>query len=51
MPLYRGEDSVDINSRKLMDEGYSKKKATAIAVRIANRKKRGKKRKEKKHHG
>lgn len=43
MPLYRGEENIGKNYRKLMDEGYSKKQATAIAIKVAGRKGRPKK--------
>ena len=51
MPLYRGEENLGKNSQKLMDEGYSKKQATAIAIRIASRRIRDKKHKKDKKNG
>jgi len=51
MPLYRGEENLGRNSRKLMDEGYSKKQATAIAIKIAGRKSHDKKNKKEKKNG
>ena len=50
MPLYNGEENLGKNSRKLMEEGYSKKQATAIAIKVASRR-GGKKKQEKKKRG
>lgn len=50
MPLYKGEQNIGKNYRKLMEEGYSKKQATAIAIKVAGRKS-GKKKQEKKKRG
>jgi hypothetical protein len=50
MPLYKGEQNIGKNYRKLMEEGYSKKQATAIAIKVAGRK-GGKKKQEKKKRG
>jgi hypothetical protein len=49
MPLYKGEQNIGKNYQKLIGEGYSKKQATAIAIKVAGRKKRDKKREKKKH--
>ena len=49
MPLYRGEENVSKNYQKLMDKGYSKKEATAIAIKVASRRQRDKKQEKKKH--
>lgn len=46
MPLYKGEENLGKNYRKLIEEGYSKKQATAIAIKVANR--NGSKKREKK---
>jgi len=46
MPLYHGEKNVGKNYRKLMDEGYSKKQATAIALHVAYRKQKATKKKQ-----
>ena len=47
MPLYRGEENLGRNYQKLMAEGYTKKQATAIAVKVAGRKARKKKQEKK----
>jgi hypothetical protein len=47
MPLYRGEENLGRNYKKLVAEGYSKKQATAIAIKVAGRNKRKKKQEKK----
>jgi len=37
MPLYKGEENIGKNLQRLIEEGYSKKQATAIAIKVANR--------------
>lgn len=46
MPLYKGEENIGKNYRKLVDEGYSKKQATAIALHVVYRKKQAKRKKQ-----
>lgn len=50
MPLYKGEENLGKNLQRLIDEGYSKKEATAIAIKVAHRK-GGKKKKGNRKHG
>lgn len=47
IPNWRGEESVFGEAQNLIDNGYSKKEATAIAIKIAGRKQRDKKKKKK----